>query len=212
MTESRVREVMIQAVLFDFGGVLAEEGFRHGLEAIGVRYGQRADNIVSTASALAYSSGYVEGRVGEPVYWNSVREITRVSGTDEELRQEIISRFIVRPEMIAYCTRLRASGRIVGILSDQTNWLEEILERECLEPHFDHVFNSFRLGKSKRDPSVFTDVCADMGCRPSQVLFVDDNEHNVQRAAARGLQTIRFISIVDFGKRISPLLMSIHAA
>jgi FMN phosphatase YigB (HAD superfamily) len=29
---------MIKAVLFDFGGVLAEEGFREGLKAIGMQW------------------------------------------------------------------------------------------------------------------------------------------------------------------------------
>jgi putative hydrolase of the HAD superfamily len=36
---------MIKAVLFDFGGVLAEEGFREGLKAIGVKNGLDPDDF-----------------------------------------------------------------------------------------------------------------------------------------------------------------------
>ncbi|MBM4128887.1 MAG: HAD-IA family hydrolase, partial [Nitrospira sp.] len=46
-----------------------------------------------------------------------------------------------------------------------------------------HIFNSFRLKKGKKDPSIFRDVCSKMGYRPDEVLFVNDNIENIKRAS-----------------------------
>jgi putative hydrolase of the HAD superfamily len=97
---------------------------------------------------------------------------------------------------------LRAAGLKVAMLSDQTNWLEEIDGKTPLFRHFDMVFNSFRLHKSKRDASVFQDVCKALGVRTDEALFVDDNINHIKRAESEGLRTIHFTTIDEFEKRI----------
>ncbi|MBE2888618.1 HAD-IA family hydrolase, partial [Geobacter anodireducens] len=57
---------------------------------------------------------------------------------------------------------------------------------------FDRIFNSYRLGKGKRDPSVFDDVARELGIAPGEVLFVDDMLANVVRAESRGMRGILF--------------------
>ena len=56
---------MIKAIMFDFGGVLAEEGFREGLKAIAEKNGLDPDLFYETAKELIYESGYVTGRSDE---------------------------------------------------------------------------------------------------------------------------------------------------
>jgi putative hydrolase of the HAD superfamily len=92
------------------------------------------------------------------------------------------------------------------MLSDQTDWLEEIDQETGLFRHFDRVFNSFRIHKSKRDATVFGDVCAALCVRPEETLFVDDNINHIKRAQGQGLQTIHFVGIDDYKKRVAELL------
>jgi putative hydrolase of the HAD superfamily len=138
-------------------------------------------------------------------YWNAIRERTGISGSDKELREEILGRFILRPEMIQFVEKIK-SFLVVAILSDQTNWLDEIDQRTPFYHHFHYIFNSFRLKKSKRDPSVFRDVCSTMGFNPDEVLFVDDNSENVKRASGEGLKTLHFRDIEDFKREIEKYL------
>jgi putative hydrolase of the HAD superfamily len=189
---------MIRAVLFDFGGVIAEEGFYDGLLAIAKERGLPAEAFFRDVERIIFESGYLTGKADEKTFWNAVRKETGVTGTDEELRHEILRRFVLRPEMLAVADWVRAGGRTVAMLSDQTDWLEEINEKTGLFGHFDRVFNSFRIGKSKRDPSVFTDICRELGTAPAETLFVDDNSGHISRAASLGLATIHFTSIVLF--------------
>ena len=122
--------------------------------------------------------------------------------SDAILRDEILKRFALRPEIIAYADLLRSKGFIVAMLSDQTNWLDEIDQKTSLFQHFDVIFNSYHIHKSKRDATVFMDVCAALGVKPQEALFIDDNSKHVQRAQREGLQVLHFEGIRDFEKRI----------
>lgn len=193
---------MIKAVIFDFGGVLAEEGFKQGLKAIAEEKGLDPEDFYEIAGELVYQMGYVMGSSGEDSYWNAVREKTGVRGDDKEFREEILKRFKSRPDMMEVVEKIRSSGLIVAILSDQTNWLDELDQRTPFHHHFDYVFNSFHLKKTKRDPSIFRDICAVLGVQPEEGLFVDDNLKNIERAASQGLRTIHFKDVSMFKKEI----------
>ena len=45
----------IRAVLFDFGGVIADEGFKHGLLAIAASHGLDGENFIKQTRSLIYS-------------------------------------------------------------------------------------------------------------------------------------------------------------
>ncbi len=195
------------SILFDFGGVLAEEGFRKGLRAIAIKNNLNPDDFFTAATDLIYQTGYITGVSDEYNYWQTLRVKTGIVGSDEELREEILSRFIIRPKMLEHVEKLEFHGHTVAILSDQTNWLEEINAKNPFYHYFDYIFNSFKLRKSKRDPSVFRDVCSIMGCRTEEALFVDDNADNIKRASEQGLKTIHFRDMSDFENQILGLYM-----
>lgn len=202
---------MIKAVLFDFGGVVAEEAFREGLEAIARKNGLDPHQFFIMAREFVYRTGYVTGIADESDYWKALREKTGITGTDKEFREEILKRFTLRQEMLSVVESLKSSGFTVGILSDQTNWLEEINQRHPFFHHFDHVFNSFHLNKSKRDSVVFKEVCSKLGLKPEEVLFVDDGSENVERASRQGLKTIHFRNADAFRKVIQKFISPISA-
>jgi putative hydrolase of the HAD superfamily len=193
-----------KAVIFDFGGVLAEEGFREGLLDIGRRNRLDPDQFRKIADDLIYASGYLIGRAGESRYWDMLRDRTGIRGTDAELRGEILKRFLLRPGMVEFAITLRTRGFITAILSDQTNWLDEIDRQTPFFQHFPYIFNSYHIGKSKRDPTLFGDVCAAMGTDPGETLFIDDTAEIVKRASDEGLFVLLFRDEEsfrnDFGK------------
>ncbi len=196
----------IKAVVFDFGGVLAEEGFKEGLWAIGRKNGLDPEEFRRTADELIHKTGYVTGQSDESRYWDTLRRKTGIKGTDRELRDEIVKKFVLRPEMIELVKTIRARGFITAILSDQTNWLDEIDRNAPFFHYFRHVFNSYNIKKSKRDPSVFGDICTSMCVAPDEALFIDDNAENIQRASNEGLHVIHFRDIDSFMEEIKKFI------
>ena len=199
---------MIRAVLFDFGGVIAEEGFYKGLRVIAEENDLEPNAFFRTAEEIIHQMGYVTGRATEKEYWDMVREKTGIRRDDGYLREQILSRFVVRPEMLAYTDSLRASGKLVCILSDQTDWLDELDRKTPFFSHFDRVFNSYHIGKSKRDASLFRDVCQELKIMPREAVFVDDNPGNITRAQTEGLRAIRFDDFAFVREEIAYLILN----
>jgi putative hydrolase of the HAD superfamily len=182
----------IRAVLFDYGGVLAEEGFSNGLESLAKEQDLNVDNMTAEGMQAVYDSGFVLGKGCEVDFWALLRQRTGLQGDDALLRQRVFAGFIIRPWMLALAEKLRSWGYITGILSDQVNWLDDLDARDHFYRYFDHIYNSYYMGKGKRDPSHFVDVAADLGLPPAAILFIDDNDNNVATAKSIGMQAIQF--------------------
>ncbi|HOK20139.1 MAG TPA: HAD family phosphatase [Thermosynergistes sp.] len=204
-----IEEHFVRAVIFDFGGVIAEEGFVNGLKVIGRRYGKDPDGVLKLGSSLSYETGFVNGKATEQEFWDAFRRHTGISAPDEELREIVLSRFVLRPRVLELARSLKEAGLTTAILSDQTNWLEEINERTPFFYLFDRVFNSYRMGISKRDTAIFNIVLQKLGLKAPQAIFIDDRNENVERAASVGLKAILYRdeeSLIDELLRFLPQL------
>ena len=198
----------IDVVLFDFGGVIAEEGFIKGLKIIAKANGLDEKKFIQAAFDVNYSTGYILGKVSEEVFWNELKEKTGVKGDNADLKAEIFSGFMLRDWMIELVKKLKSENIIVGILSDQTDMIDRLDEQFDFYRWFDHVFNSFYLGKGKRDISLFDDVAHTLKTEANRVLFIDDDPGHVDRARQKGWKAIHYVDREsfenDFGK-IMPL-------
>ena len=181
---------IITQVLFDFGGVIADEGFRSGLFAIARSNNLSPETFHKDVCRIIAETGYLTGRSDEAAFWSLLRREYGLAQTDRELRNEILSRFVLRPRMLGIVDRLCDSGVRVGIISDQTNWLDELGRRDRFFARFDLVFNSFHLHASKHDGALFDVVAVQLDMAPERLLLVDDNAGNTQRARQRGYAAI----------------------
>lgn len=195
----------IKAILFDFGGVLAEEGFRNGLLALATEQGLDIATMPTAAMNAVYDSGFVLGTGRAEDFWARLRERTGLQGEDEALSQRILSGFILRPWMMAVVKHCREKGLLTGILSDQTHWLDTLDERDHFYHAFDVVFNSYTRGKGKQDPSVFTDVASELQLPTDEILFVDDDAGNIERAKSAGMLGLQYIDKERFIQQLRQL-------
>ncbi|MDD3473239.1 MAG: HAD family phosphatase [Syntrophaceae bacterium] len=187
----------ISTIFFDYGGVIAAEGFREGLFSIARLSNMDEKAFFELATECVYETGYVTGKVSESFFWNALRNLSGISLTNEVMRQEILSRFLISSRMIQLVRMLRRKNITVNMLSDQTNWLDELDHRDHFYCEFDHIFNSYYLGKSKRDVTIFTDVLDKLRLAPQNALFIDDNYGHTQRASSVGIATITFNSEIE---------------
>lgn len=191
------RASQITTFLFDYGGVLADEGFREGLFAIARMCDQNERHFFEKATEAVYETGYVTGRGSERLFWDVIRNNSGMSLSDEIMRHHIISRFTLRVPMLKLVKMLRSKGYKVMMLSDQTNWLKELDERDRFFESFDLIFNSYEMGKAKRDVSLFTDILSTLRLAPEEVLFVDDNAGHTERAKTVGINAITFTNVIN---------------
>ena len=196
----------IDVVLFDFGGVIAEEGFKQGLTAVAGASGVDEGAFVQAAFDIIYSTGYVLGKAPESAFWDALRREKGVRGDDASLRNEIFSRFILRDWMIDLVNKLKSNGIKVGILSDQTDLLEELDKKYDFFRLFNYIFSSYRLGKGKRDASLFDDVARAVNVEPDRILFIDDDPGHVNRARQKGWKAMLYIEQAGFQQELEEIL------
>ena len=184
---------IIKAVLIDFGGVIADEGFRKGIRDIAEQSDVDPDITEKAAFDLIYSTGYVLGKCNEEVFWKALKDATGITGEKSEFREIILKNFIIRPWFPEIITKLREQGLVICLLSDQTDWLDRLNERDNFYQLFDRIFNSFYLGKSKSEPELFCNISEQLNLKPEEILFIDDYNGHVERAKKKGFNTHLFV-------------------
>jgi putative hydrolase of the HAD superfamily len=194
---------MIDAVLFDVGGVLFEEGYRKGLHAIAERNGLDLLRFEIISDRLILETGYLTGKAEENVFWEAMRHESGIMEKDDEMREALLERFVPRTWMFEIVRKLKDHAK-VAILSDQTNWLDMLEERHSFFNLFDIVLNSYYTGRSKIDQLTFDFAASVLGVRQEKILFVDDKIGNIKRAEASGYKTILYCDrqkfITDMGQ------------
>lgn len=197
---------MIDIVLFDFGGVLSQEGWKKGLRIIAEEKHLDGEAFIQTAADTIYETGYITGKCSEDDFWNALKRKTGIKSDNESLTRELMSHFILNDRMMDLVKSLKLRKLTVGILSDQTDWLDRLNARFDFFRYFDHVFNSYHVGKGKRDSSLFDDIAGVLKASPDRILFIDDDPGNIERARQKGWSAILYADFDSFLPRIAKLL------
>jgi putative hydrolase of the HAD superfamily len=188
----------IKGIVFDYGGVLAEEGYVNTISALAANLGKDPEAILRAAEDTLFESRYIVGKGTEGDFWERFRELTGITLDDGTLREMILKGFVLRPYMVEVVNKVRSKGIKTFILSDQTDWLEELDRRDRFFQLFDGVYNSYRTGFTKRQREAFENLLSREELKPEEVLFVDDREENVRLASSLGIHAIRYVTKDQF--------------
>ncbi len=85
-----------------------------------------------------------------------------------------------------------------AILSNTSalHW-ESQVDHEKIQALFPRRYLSYELGMTKPDAEIFEHVVEDLGVAPGAVLFLDDNQMNVNAARAVGMQAQRCVGVAE---------------
>ena len=182
----------IKAVMFDHGGVLT-------------RGGEKGTNEKAASRAMGLTEVIVIPDINEALKRGAI--------TNAEYVDEINHRFPDAPTRLTmgmwddiyaalerdplayeFAERCRQAGYRVGILSSVNATIARRLYDDGSYKGFLPVVLSCFEGTAKPDPEIYAVVEEDLedrGIRPSQILFLDDQEKCCVGARARGWQAIR---------------------
>lgn len=188
---------MIKAVIFDFAGVVGVDGYWAWLEdRIPDLDKHRADfhevSVKADRAEISTSEfvAFVAGRVGLP---------------PEVAAREMISRFVINHDLVRLITSLKSQYK-TGLLSNFVyEWLENILEANDLYRLFDSVIISSRVKMVKPDKEIYELACSKLGIMPSEAVFIDDRQGNIDAAIQCGLHGLLFKDIPSLESELRKL-------
>jgi len=182
---------VIQAVIFDWGGVLIEnptEGIlRYCREVLGIGTGCM---LAAYRKLIPY---FQEGKISEEEFWKGVRRRTGAKGQmPASLWLEAFEHsYVEKKDVFAVAHALHGRGCRTGILSNTEKPARSIMEREIYRM-FDPVVLSCEVGSSKPQGRIFEALIETLGLNPQEILLIDDIAANIAAAKDLGLQGLLF--------------------
>ena len=195
----------IQAVLWDFGGVILSSPFE-AFNTYEAEKGLPLDLIRRVNSTNPHSNAWalLERNDISPQEFDSLFATEsealghRVPGADV---LALLSGD-VRPRMVQALETVKAAGFKIACLTNNVVSTEEpATERQAevrtIMHKFDHVVESSKVGCRKPEPRFYEIACELLQVSPTECVFLDDLGINLKPAAAMGMRTIKVVNPDD---------------
>jgi putative hydrolase of the HAD superfamily len=190
----------LQAILFDYGGVLRGDS-REDWARVDAASGLPPGTLWAAWHDIPEYRLSREGAIDGSVFRAAIhRALIPVAGDAEcaeaamaALEARLAAMPVFDADMRALVDRLRASRRVkLGLLSNANRgWTERFRERGVAAP-FDDVVVSGDVGVAKPDPAIFRLAAERLGVAPAVCLMIDDQPQHLRGAATTGMRTHLF--------------------
>ena len=195
----------IQAVLWDFGGVILSSPFE-AFNTYETEKGLPLDLIRRVNSTNPHSNAWalLERNDISPQEFDSL-----FSTESEALGHRVPGADVlallsgdVRPRMVQALDTVKAAGFKIACLTNNVVSTEEpATERQAevrtIMHKFDHVVESSKVGCRKPEPRFYEIACELLQVSPTECVFLDDLGINLKPAAAMGMRTIKVVNPDD---------------
>jgi glucose-1-phosphatase len=197
---------MIQAVIFDVGGVLLrteDRSYRRRWEEKLGLADWAADEIVFNSESGTQAQ---TGLITEEAHWQWVGEHLGLSPTDlAQFRRDFWAGDRLDEALVAYIGRLRARYQ-TAIISNAMDGLRYVLtETYPIAGRFDLIVISAEEKVMKPDAAIYELTLARLGRQPAEAVFIDDFQHNVAAARGVGMSAVHFTPDTDLPAELEKL-------
>jgi putative hydrolase of the HAD superfamily len=207
---ARREGLMIEAVIWDFGGVLTTSPFE-AFARFERQRGLPADIIRRTNAANHLENAWAKFERAEVDIDTFDRLFADESrGLGAEVRGKEVLPLLsgdIRPEMVEALKRVKQSfktgcitnnlpANAIGSASGRSLYIAEVMVL------FDHVIESAKIGLRKPDPRIYRMMIEALKVDPKKCVYLDDLGVNLKPAREMGMTTIK---VVDAPQAIAEL-------
>jgi putative hydrolase of the HAD superfamily len=186
----------IKNLLFDFGGVIV------GLDksAAVKRFKEIGANSIEDYLNEFRQTGIFleleEGKISLDEFHNKFRDTFGENISDEEIDSGWMSFLTYIPEYkLELLDQLRKTYKVYllsntnPVISKWAHSKEFSPSGRPIDSYFDKCYLSFEIGCAKPEAGIYEFVISDSGINPSETLFFDDGQSNLDAAAKFGFKT-----------------------
>src|SRR6201747_440433 len=192
----------IEAVIWDFGGVLTTSPFE-AFARFETARGLPADIVRRTNAANHWENAWAKFERAEV----DIDTFDRLFAAESlvlgaEVRGKDVLPLLsgdLRPGMVEALRRVKAKfktgcitnnlpANAIGSASGRTLYIAEVMAL------FDHIIESAKIGLRKPDPSIYRMMVAALGVDPERCVYLDDLGVNLKPAREMGMTTIKVLN------------------
>jgi putative hydrolase of the HAD superfamily len=201
---------MIEAVIWDFGGVLTTSPFE-AFARFERERGIPLDIIRRTNAANHLENAWAKferAEIDVETFDELFAAESRALGAEVRGRDVLpLLQGELRPEMVEALKRVKAScktgcitnnlpANAIGSTSGRTLYVAEVMAL------FDHIIESAKIGLRKPDPRIYRMMVDALGVDPANCIYLDDLGVNLKPAREMGMTTIK---VVDAAQALTEL-------
>ncbi|UQD72785.1 HAD-IA family hydrolase [Bradyrhizobium japonicum] len=192
----------IEAVIFDFGGVLTSSPFE-AFARYETERGLPIDIIRRTNAANHLENAWAKferAEVDIDTFDKLFAEESRALGAEVRGRDVLpLLQGDLRPEMVEALKRIKAQfktgcitnnlpANAIGSMTGRSLYIAEVMVL------FDHVIESAKIGLRKPDPRIYRMMVETLKVDPKKCVYLDDLGVNLKPAREMGMTTIKVAS------------------
>ena len=198
----------IRAVILDYGEVLCHVPATDTIDRLAAMF--QMDPRTFLPNYLQTRAPYDRGDLLPSEYWRKfAAQAGVIISTDaiEQARQLDLELWSdLNDAMILWVQQLHAAGFKTAILSNMpADMAKHMRKNFAWLSHFDHYIFSGEVRSVKPEPAIYQHCLDAVGVQPSEALFIDDREINLEQARAGGIRTIRFQSVEQLREDLQSL-------
>jgi putative hydrolase of the HAD superfamily len=193
---------MIEAVIWDFGGVLTTSPFE-AFARFERERGFPVDVIRRTNAANHLENAWAKferAEIDVEAFDKLFAEESRAFGAEVRGREVLpLLQGDLRPEMVEALKRVKAQcktgcitnnlpANAIGSTSGRSLYVAEVMAL------FDHIIESAKIGLRKPDPRIYRMMIDALKVDPAKCVYLDDLGVNLKPAREMGMTTIKVVS------------------
>jgi putative hydrolase of the HAD superfamily len=185
----------ISHVIFDLGQVLTLVDESVAVRVVSARTGRAEDEVNTAMFSPERKLPLESGSQTWAEYSEMIRSELDLDMDDKEFRAVFTS--VLTPyEPMFDIVRSLAPRFKLGCCSNTSgaHW-DEIRASVPVTDLFGPKVLSFEVGSMKPDQRIYRDLINACAAKPHQIVFIDDNQKNIESALAAGIQALQFTTI-----------------
>lgn len=175
----------MKAIIFDFFGVIHDDPLKLWLPGIPK---DAHDHVAYTARDLDTGAINFSGFLGQ---------LSQITGLSIASIRENFAKASLNHDTVKLIKKLRQQTKLCLLSNAHTDELLPLLDKYNLRDYFDELVISSETGLAKPDAEIFNHTMDKLALTADEVLFIDDNPHNVLAAEALGIKSIQFKNAGD---------------
>ena len=201
---------MIQAIVFDFGGVLMRTEDPAGRRQWEARLGLAEYELDRAVFHSEAADRATVGEAPESAIWENVASVYKLSPEQlAALQNDFWSGDMLDRDLLALLASLRPQYKTAILSNYWLNGRDLIGRVSGLEQIVDVIFISSEERLAKPDPRLYQRVTERLGVPPTDIVLVDDFVANIDGARAAGWQTIHYRAGLDVRAALEQLGVTI---
>jgi glucose-1-phosphatase len=184
---------MIQAIIFDVGGVLLrteDHSYRRSWEE---RLGLKPWESEAIVFNSEMGSKAQQGKISDDALWNWVgKHLGLTNGRLAAFKHDFWAGDVLDENLVTMIRTLQCTYQ-TAIISNYTDSLRSALMYQYnIADAFDEIVISAEEGIMKPHSQIYLTTLAHLNCKPEETVFIDDFAHNIKGAQDLGMHGILF--------------------